>query len=276
MPQYCRYFAVALISSSLLAACAPLTPQRSLDLKPKAQLEAAARVALFSAGDTTQPPAGLTVIGPVEAHSCQFWEFTDPASIEDAIKRLQFEAMAKGADGIIELSHGKDERNRWANRCWTSFAARGTAVKFSAPMSAAAAAPAAALPASSAAAIAKAPAAASTTITASGEGRPELMDWIRRLAIPRGNFIARGPGDGNLDWIGVDAEIGAWQVQLPRSTGSASASSKLTDSGLALEPGVSRLTLSSRQLGYDMSASWTYSSAGTWEMGDRLLRRLTE
>lgn len=264
-------FIAALLGTSLIVACAPLVPQRSLDHKPQAELDAAARIPVFTVGGSTTP-ASATVIGPVEAHSCQFWEFADPASAEDAIKRLQFAALAAGANGVIAVSHGKDEKNRWASRCWDSYAARGTAVKFDDVLASAATATVAAA-ATPAAAITD-PAGSATTITAAGEGRTELMDWIRRLAIPRGSFIARGPGDGNLDWIGVDAEIGAWQVQLPRSTGSASASSKLTDGGVALVPGVSQLALSSRQLGYQMSASWTYTAAGSWEMGDRLLRRL--
>lgn len=262
----------ALIGTSLVTACAPLVPQRGLDHKPQAELDAAARIAVFPAGGNA-PPASAVVLGPVEAHSCQFWEFADSASPEDAIKRLQFAALEKGANGIIEESHAKDEKNRWASRCWESYVARGTAVKFdgAVPLAAVAAPLPAATPASPATAVS---AGSGSTLVATGEGRTELMDWIRRLAIPRGNFIARGPADGNLDWIGVDAEIGAWQVQLPRATGSAAASSKVTDSGIALVPGISRLTLSSRQLGYEMTASWTYTAAGTWEMGDRLLRRL--
>ncbi|WP_295680767.1 hypothetical protein [uncultured Nevskia sp.] len=259
----------ALIGTSLVTACAPLVPQRGLDHKPQAELDAAARIAVFPVGGSA-PPASAVVVGPVEAHSCQFWEFADSASPEDAIKRLQFAALEKGANGIIEESHAKDEKNRWASRCWESYVARGTAVKFDAAVPlAAAAAPLAATSAATAVSTGSV-----STLVAAGEGRTELMDWIRRLAIPRGNFIARGPADGNLDWIGIDAEIGAWQVQLPRATGSAAASSKVTDSGIALVPGISRLTLSSRQLGYEMTASWTYTAAGTWEMGDRLLRRL--
>jgi len=267
----------ALIGTSLVTACAPLVPQRGLDHKPQAELDAAARIPVFTAGGSA-PPASATVVGPVEAHSCQFWEFADSASPEDAIKRLQFAALEKGANGIIEESHAKDEKNRWASRCWESYVARGTAVKFDAAVvQAAVAAPSAPDPIAAATPTAAATAVSSgsgSTLVAAGEGRSELMDWIRRLAIPRGNFIARGPADGNLDWIGIDAEIGAWQVQLPRSTGSTAAISKVTDSGIALVAGVSRLTLSSRQLGYEMSASWTYTAAGTWEMGDRLVRRL--
>ncbi|WP_273457508.1 hypothetical protein [Nevskia ramosa] len=261
----------ALIGTSLVTACAPLVPQRGLDHKPQAELDAAARITVFPAGGTV-PPASAVVIGSVEAHSCQFWEFADSASPEDAIKRLQFAALEKGANGIIEESHAKDEKNRWASRCWESYVARGTAVKFDTAVPLAAAA--APLPATAAAAASAVSTGAGSTLVANGEGRTELMDWIRRLAIPRGNFIARGPADGNLDWIGIDAEIGAWQVQLPRATGSTAATSKVTDSGIALVPGISRLTLSSRQLGYEMSASWTYTAAGTWDMGDRLLRRL--
>lgn len=273
-----KQFAAVLVATSLVAACAPFVPQRSLDRKPQAELDAAARVAVFAAGGDA-PPASAVVVGPVEAHSCQFWEFagTDSASADDAIKRLQFAAMEAGANGIVDVSHAKDENNRWATRCWESYAARGTAVKFAQPIDApapsATAAPAKAqtpAPATPAAALAG----SGTTLVASGEGRTELMDWIRRLAIPRGNFIARGPGDGNVDWIGIDAEIGVWKVQLPRSTGGTAATGKLTDSGLALAPGISQLTLTSRQLGYEMSAAWTYSAAGIWEMSDRLVRRL--
>ncbi|WP_293392835.1 hypothetical protein [Nevskia sp.] len=273
--SYCSTRLVAvLVGTSLITACAPLVPQRGLDRKPQAELDAAARIPVFTAGGTA-PPASAVVVGPVEAHSCQFWEFADPASPEDAIKRLQFAALEKGANGIIEESHAKDEKNRWASRCWDSYVARGTAVKFDTAVvqaaAAAAPAPIAAAPPTAATAVS---ASSGSTLVTAGEGRTELMDWIRRLAIPRGNFIARGPADGNIDWIGIDAEIGAWQVQLPRATGSAAVSSKVTDSGIALVPGISRLTLSSRQLGYEMSASWTYTAAGTWEMSDRLVRRL--
>lgn len=274
MPHRHRRLVVTLISASLLAACAPLTPQRSLDRKPQAELDAAARVAVFPAGGTAAPPAGARVIGPVEAHSCQFWEFEGEASVDDAVKRLQFAALAAGADGLIEVSNGKDEGNRWASRCWTSYVARGTAVKFDRPIPLTEASTPAAVAAPAAPVAVAAPAGTATTILASGEGRPELMDWIRRLAIPRGNFIARGPGDGNLDWIGLDAEIGAWQVRLPRAGGGSSSSSRLTPAGIALEPGVSQLVLSARQLGYDMSATWTYSASGTWDMADQHLRRL--
>jgi len=274
MPYRRTAVVAALFSLAFTVACAPLTPQRSLDRKPPAEREAAERIPVFQTG-AAAPPAALAVLGPVEAHSCQFWEFADPASVDDAIARLQFAALAAGADGIIEVSHGKDEGNRWASRCWDSYVARGTAVKFDSPL------PAAAITGTPAAVAAPVPtpgpadAGTTTTIIASGSGRPELMDWIQRLSIPRGSFIARGPGDGNLDWLGSEAEIGNWQVQLPRSGATGrKTGARLSDGGLVLEPGVSRLSLSTRQLGYRMSASWTYSEAGRWEMADTLVQRL--
>lgn len=278
MPYRRTAVLAALFSLGFTVACAPLTPQRSLDRKPPAEREAAARIPVFQTG-AAAPPTALAVLGPVEAHSCQFWEFADPASVDDAIARLQFAALEAGADGLIEVSHGKDEGNRWASRCWDSYVARGTAVKLGSPsptatVTATPAAIAASAPTQKAAA-ATADAGTATTIVASGSGRPELMDWIQRLSIPRGSFIARGPGDGNLDWLGSEAEIGDWQVQLPRSGAAGRKSgARLSDGGLALEPGVSRLSLSARQLGYRMSATWTYSEAGRWEMADQLVQRL--
>lgn len=300
--RYARPTLVLLIAA-LAAGCAPLVPQSSVDRVPVLKREAAFRIPVFETGGDTAPPAAVTVIAPIEAHSCQFWEFSDVPTQDDALKRLQLAALAQGADGIVDLRFEADKGNRWDSRCWDSLAARGTAVKFDRTVAAAplpsaptAAAPAAQPPAAgtvtaeaapnpaaaaATASVAEAPAAGSAvissqgdTIVASGSGRAELMDWIRRLGIPRSSFIARGPGDGNLDWLDGPAEIGSWNVRLPKSTQAASLGTTVTASGVALVPEVSELRFTSRQLGYDMTGTWTWTRNGTWNMSDRYLRRL--
>lgn len=294
---------LVLLIAALAAGCAPLVPQSSVDRVPVLKREAAFRIPVFETGGDTAPPAAVTVIAPIEAHSCQFWEFSDAPTQDDALKRLQLAALAQGADGIVDLRFEADKGNRWDSRCWDSLAARGTAVKFDRTVAAAplpsaltAAAPAAQPPAAgtvtaeaapnpaaaaATASVAEAPAAGSAvissqgdTIVASGSGRAELMDWIRRLGIPRSSFIARGPGDGNLDWLDGPAEIGSWNVRLPKSTQAASLGTTVTASGVALVPEVSELRFTSRQLGYDMTGTWTWTRNGTWNMSDRYLRRL--
>ena len=64
------------------------------------------------------------------ADSCQFWEFNEPPTKEDALQRLQLAALAEGADGIVDLRFETDKRNRWDERCWDSLATHGKAVKF--------------------------------------------------------------------------------------------------------------------------------------------------
>jgi hypothetical protein len=203
---------------------------------------------------------------------------------------MQLAALAKGADGIVDLRFETDDRNLWDQRCWDSLAARGTAVRFDRTVAAAAAAAAtvaASVPVAVGAAIASAVPdqaadhaddgsirSSGAALIASGQGRAELMDWIRRLGIPRGAFIARGPGDGNLDWLDGPAEVGSWTVRLPKSTGRAAADSATSPSGLALVPGQSSLAVTTRQLGYDMSGTWTLNAFGTWDLSDRHLRRV--
>lgn len=287
--------ALSFLIATLIGGCAPLVPQSGIDRVPALQRDAAFRIPVFEAGGDSAPPAAVTVIAAIEAHSCQFWEFSESPSKDDALKRLQLAALAEGADGIVDLRFETDERNRWAERCWDSLAARGTAVKFDRAAPAAASAPVApitvaaspptppdtgAWPATAAAAGTASAADGSAvttlgdTIIASGTGRGELMDWIRRLGIPRSSFIARGPGDGNLDWLDGPAEIGSWNVRLPKSTQASSLGTTVTASGLALVPEVSALSFTSRQLGYDMTGTWTWTRTGTWNMSDRYLRRL--
>lgn len=286
--------ALSCLVATLISGCAPLVPQSSIDRVPVLTRDAAFRIPVFEAGTDIAPPAAVTVLAPIEAHSCQFWEFNEAPSKDDALKRLQLAALAEGADGIVDLRFETDQRNRWDERCWNSLAARGTAVKFdraapaaavatSAPITATATAPA--LPAAEALPVTAAVATASAaddsavttrgdTIIASGTGRSELMDWIRRLGIPRSSFIARGPGDGNLDWLDGPAEIGSWNVRLPKSTQTSTLGTTVTASGIALVPEVSALSFTSRQLGYDMTGTWTWTRTGSWNMSDRYLRRL--
>lgn len=293
---------LVLLIATLVAGCAPLVPQSSVDRVPALRREAAFRIPVFETGGEAAPPATVTVLAPIEAHSCQFWEFSDVPTRDDALKRLQLAALARGADGIVDLHFETDKGNRWDSRCWDSLAARGTAVKFdrtvaaASPPSASTTAAPATLPlaatsaatevgpnptAAAAASVAETSATGSAvvssqgdTIVASGSGRAELMDWIRRLGIPRSSFIARGPGDGNLDWLDGPAEIGSWNVRLPKSTQAASLGTTVTASGVALVPEVSELRFTSRQLGYDMTGTWTWTRNGTWNMSDRYLRRL--
>lgn len=304
MPDCYARPTLVLLIAALAAGCAPLVPQSSVDRVSALKREAAFRIPAFETGGDAAPPAAVTVIAPIEAHSCQFWEFSDVPTKDDALKRLQLAALAQGADGIVDLRFEADKGNRWDSRCWDSLAARGTAVKFDrtvaaapSPSASATAAPATlplaastmaaeaapnpATVAAAAASAADAPAAGSAvissqgdTIVASGSGRAELMDWIRRLGIPRSSFIARGPGDGNLDWLDGPAEIGSWNVRLPKSTQATSLGTTVTASGVALVPEVSELRFTSRQLGYDMTGTWTWTRNGTWNMSDRYLRRL--
>lgn len=281
--------ALSFLVAALTSGCAPLLPQSSIDRVPALKRDAAFRIPVFEAGGDAVAPAAVTVIAPIEAHSCQFWEFNDSPSKDDALKRLQLAALAEGADGIVDLRFETDTRNRWAERCWDSLAARGTAVRFDrAAPTAPLVAPATttALPEAKpvpllAPAVSTAPAAGADAVTtrgdtiiASGSGRGELMDWIRRLGIPRSSFIARGPGDGNLDWLDGPAEIGSWKVKLPKSTQTSTLGTTVTASGIALVPEISALSFTSRQLGYDMTGTWTWTRSGTWNMSDRYLRRL--
>jgi len=284
MPDRSCFRPALLLIATLSAACAPLVPQRSVDSVSVLKREAAFRIPVFEAGSDTAPPTAVTVISPIEAHSCQFWEFNEPPTKEDALQRLQLAALAEGADGIVDLRFETDDRNRWDERCWDSLAAHGKAVKFdrsvvvaakpAAPVSAPEAVPAVIATAEVAAVDSAAVRSSSDTIVASGTGRGELMDWIRRLGIPRSSFIARGPGDGNLDWLDGPAEISAWNVKLPKSTKTSALATTVTASGIALVPEVSELSFTSRQLGYDMTGTWTWTATGNWDMSDRYLRRI--
>ena len=283
MPARFLFRPALLLIATLSAACAPLVPQSSVDRVSVLKREAAFRIPVFEAGSDTAPPAVVTVISPIEAHSCQFWEFNEPPTKEDALQRLQLAALAAGADGIVDLRFETDKRNRWDERCWDSLAAHGKAVKFdrtvvvvAKPAEPPAAAVAVAAVAEVAAVDSAAVRSSSDTIVASGTGRGELMDWIRRLGIPRSSFIARGPGDGNLDWLDGPAEISAWNVKLPKSTKTSALATTVTASGIALVPEVSALSFTSRQLGYDMTGTWTWTATGNWDMSDRYLRRLPQ
>jgi len=102
---------LAVCASFAITACAPLFPQQSLDFESKSKLATAGAIQTFPVG-AVHPEVAET-LGPIESHSCAYWQFTH-ATEADALKRLQLEAAKSKADGIIDVSFDDSNKGRWA------------------------------------------------------------------------------------------------------------------------------------------------------------------
>lgn len=78
--------------------------------------------------DNPNPPARFKAVGEITAYSCKHLLTDPPASKGDALKRLQVEAVLKGADAIINVTFDERGTDALGTNCWESVQASGLAV----------------------------------------------------------------------------------------------------------------------------------------------------
>lgn len=115
---------IALIASGL-TACASSMPMQ--DARDAATVTRADGIAIYTAANADSQPAVKTILGPAVGNSCRFLP-TDPDSSEaGALRQLRLKALAMGASGVVGVRYERAGMS-YANDCWNSVTASGTAV----------------------------------------------------------------------------------------------------------------------------------------------------
>ena len=126
--QPMRISAIAVLFAALvLQGCGTFVPIRKMSEVLPETLAKALEVRVFTI-DNPNPPARFKAVGEITAYSCKPLLTDPPASKGDALKRLQVEAVLKGADAIINVTFDERGTDALGTNCWESVQASGLAV----------------------------------------------------------------------------------------------------------------------------------------------------
>ena len=113
---------------ALVVGCASI-PQRDLSSVPQSTIIDASKVRVFTVENSSYPK-NFELLGEITAYSAKKLMTDPPASKGDALKRLQIEAVEKGANGIINVTFDVRGTDTWGTGCWETVQASGSAVRF--------------------------------------------------------------------------------------------------------------------------------------------------
>ncbi len=114
----------------LISGCSTYVPVTDVSKTPKATIQQAYKVKIYTIDSSKAQPEILTHLGNITAYSCKHLAWDPPASKGNALLQLRLEALKLDADGVIDVTFDSQGTDAWGTNCWESVQASGVAVKF--------------------------------------------------------------------------------------------------------------------------------------------------
>ena len=118
--------ALALVAATLFGGCNIPLPGPKVErvlLTEQYRADLRSRVAQY-----TEPPPNYKTLQQIEATSCRYLFWEEPATQEDAIDQLRFKAARLGANGILDVSCDGKRIFNLVKDCWSLVKCRGMAI----------------------------------------------------------------------------------------------------------------------------------------------------
>ena len=126
-PLMWRPWAFLLLSLAALTGCSPFVEVVDLKAVPEATRDASMQVRIIPLGMPV--PAGIRMVGPVEAYSCKALLWDPPATQGNALQQLQLKALKMGADAVVNVAFDLRGTDQYGTNCWQTVTASGFAAQ---------------------------------------------------------------------------------------------------------------------------------------------------